>query len=82
MRSNSSSVGRRSRSPTTVAFGRGVEASGSFTDGGGAVRSATNGKYTAAEEVLEAKSQSAEAKADRLQGALASMRSKVSDEVM
>lgn len=73
--SSNSSVGRGSQSPTTVAFGRAVEAGGPSTGGGRAVRSAI-GKDTAVAEGQAAKNQMAEAKVEMLQGALASMRSK------
>lgn len=60
-----------------MAYGPAMEASGSFAHGGRTVRSAS-GKDAAAAEGLAAKSQAAEAKAEMLQGALASMRSKAS----
>jgi len=70
-----SSAGRRSRSPTTVAFGRSAEASGPLSGGGRSARSTED--ETAAEcEGQVARNQRMEVKAEMLQRALANMRKK------
>lgn len=74
--SSSSNVGRASGSPTTVCFGRSVEASGPSSGGRRTARS-VDGEANSVAEGQPTRDQNVEVRAEMLQRALESMRSKV-----